>query len=261
MKAVALAFEEYGDADAPALLISHGFFASSRNWRQIARKLAEHFHIYLLDMRNHGDSPHVSVMDYPSMAADIEFFLDSQELSNANILGHSMGGKAAMWLALSRPEYINKLIVADISPFSYRHSFDNLIQTLKQLPLEELTNRKQADRLLSSAIPESSFRQFLLQNLVLKEGKYSWRIDLDVFAQTADNIIAFPDTDGLNIYLDKVLFLAGEKSNYIDQQSVKKLFPNAVIKTIDGAGHWLHAEQPELFCDAVNEFLHESNHV
>lgn len=254
-KAVPLAFEEYGDPNAPALLILHGFFASSRNWRQIVRKLVEHYHIYLLDMRNHGVSPHDSIMDYPSMAADIELFLGSRQLLKANILGHSMGGKAAMWLALSRPECIYKLIVADIAPFSYRHSFDNLIQALKQLPLAELTNRKQADSLLSGAIPESSFRQFLLQNLVLKDGKYSWRIDLDIFAQTADNIIAFPDTDGFNIYLDKVLFLAGEKSNYIDQQSVKKLFPNAEIKTIDNAGHWLHAEQPELFCDAVNEFL------
>lgn len=256
-KAVTLVFEEYGDSNASTLLILHGFFASSRNWRKIARKLSVNYRIYLLDMRNHGESVHSEIMDYPSMAADIELFIDIQQLAKANILGHSMGGKAAMWLALSRPECINKLIVADIAPLSYRHSFDNLIQALKLLPLEKLTNRKQADSLLSGAIPESSFRQFLLQNLVLKDGKYSWRIDLDVFAQTADNIIAFPDTDGFNTYLDKVLFLAGAKSNYIDRQSVKKLFPNAEIKTIDNAGHWLHVEQPELFCDAVNEFLRE----
>ena len=205
-KAQALVFEEYGQATQPALLILHGFFASSRNWRKIARKLAENLHIYLLDMRNHGDSPHDAIMDYPSMAADIELFLDSQQLNRANILGHSMGGKAAMWLALSHPERINKLIVADIAPVSYRHSFDNLIQALKQLPLDKLTNRKQADSLLSGPIPESSFRQFLLQNLVLKEGKYSWRIDLDVFSNTADDIIAFPGHliviagDGLHQY-------------------------------------------------------------
>ena len=160
-----------------------------------------------------------------------------------------------MWLALTHSERINKLIVADIAPVSYRHSFDNLIQALKQLPLEQLTNRKQADSLLSGAIPESSFRQFLLQNLILIEGKYTWRIDLDIFANTADNIIAFPDTSVINAYADKVLFLAGETSNYIDQQSVDNLFPNAAIKTIAGAGHWLHAQQPDTFCDAVNEFL------
>ncbi len=254
-KAVSLAYEEYGDAGTPALVILHGFFASTRNWRQIARKLAEYYHIYLLDMRNHGESVHDTIMDYPSMAADIELFLEKQQLSRANLLGHSMGGKAAMWLALSHPERINKLIVADISPLSYRHSFDNLIQALKQLPLAELTNRKQADSLLSGAIPELSFRQFLLQNLILSEGKYSWRIDLDIFANSADNIIAFPDTQGVSPYLDKVLFLAGASSNYVDQESVYQLFPNAEIQTIAGAGHWLHAQQPEAFCDAVTVFL------
>lgn len=254
-KAVSLAFEEYGNTAAPDLVILHGFFASSRNWRQIARKLAEQYHIYLLDMRNHGESEHNAIMDYPSMAADIELFLDKQQLSRAHILGHSMGGKAAMWLALSSPERINKLIVADISPLSYRHSFDNLIQALKQLPLEQLTNRKQADSLLSSSIPDLSFRQFLLQNLLLKEGKYNWRINLDIFANTADNIIAFPDTQGLSPSLEKVLFLAGETSDYVDQESVYQLFPNATIEIIAGAGHWLHAQQPDAFCDAVHAFL------
>lgn len=254
-KAQTLAFEEYGLATEPVLIILHGFFASSRNWRSIARNLADEFHVYLLDMRNHGESAHNAIMDYPSMAADIELFLDSQHLSKANILGHSMGGKAAMWLALTQPERINKLMVADIAPVSYRHSFDNLIQALQQLPLEQLSNRKQADSILSSAIPEPSFRQFLLQNLVLEEGKYVWRIDLDIFARTADNIIAFPDTEALNAYQDKVLFLAGETSNYMNQDSVETLFPKAEIKTIEKAGHWLHAEQPEAFCGVVKHFL------
>ncbi|OQK18462.1 alpha/beta hydrolase [Methyloprofundus sedimenti] len=253
-KAINLAFEEYGESTAPALLILHGFFASSRNWRQIARKLAEYQHVYLVDMRNHGASAHDSIMDYPSMAADIELLLDKQQLAKVNILGHSMGGKAAMWLALSRPERINHLIVVDIAPVSYRHSFDNLIRALQLLPLEQLTNRKQADNLLSAAIPESSFRQFLLQNLVLKEGKYIWRIDLDIFAKTANNIIAFPDTNALSPYPDKVLFLAGETSNYVAKENVYNLFPKAEIKTIAKAGHWLHAEQPDAFCDAVKAF-------
>lgn len=258
IKAISLEFEQYGEPLSPALLILHGFFASSRNWRQIAKKLAENHHVYLLDMRNHGNSAHDPIMDYPSMAADIALFLDSQQLGSANILGHSMGGKAAMWLALIQPERINKLIIADIAPVSYRHSFDNLIQALKQLPLKQLANRKQADTLLSNAIPESGFRQFLLQNLILKEGKYCWRIDLNIFAQTADNIIAFPDASALSVYTDRVLFLAGETSSYIEQHSVIKLFPKAVIKTIAKAGHWLHAEQPDKFCDEVNIFLAEN---
>ncbi len=252
---LALAFEEYGEPTAPALLILHGFFASSRNWRQIARKMAEHYHVYVIDMRNHGGSIHSPTMDYPSMAADIELFLDIQQLTSTNILGHSMGGKVAMWLALSRPERINKLIVVDIAPVSYRHSFDNLILALKQLPLEQLTNRKQADDLLAVAIPEASFRQFLLQNLVLKKGKYFWRIDLNIFFQTADNIIAFPDTDTISAYQGNVLFLGGETSDYIVKESVYNLFPNAEIRMIAKAGHWLHAEQPKEFCEAVCAFL------
>lgn len=256
-KGISLAFDEYGDLNAPVLIILHGFFASSRNWRQIARKLKEHYHIYLLDMRNHGESEHNSIMDYPAMAADLELFLDSRQINKANILGHSMGGKAAMWFALSHSERVNKLLIADISPVSYRHSFDNLIQALQDLPLEKLTNRKQADDLLSAAIPESGFRQFLLQNLILNDGKYCWRINLNIFSDTADNIIAFPNTDEVSPYLDKVLFLAGETSNYIDQDSVSQLFPNEEIITIAKAGHWLHAEQPEAFCAAVNDFLLE----
>ncbi|NOQ65132.1 MAG: alpha/beta fold hydrolase [Methyloprofundus sp.] len=252
-KALSLVYEEYGEASAPALLILHGFFASSRNWRQIAKRLAERHHVYLLDMRNHGDSPHDPVMDYPSMAEDIVAFLKQQQLTKANILGHSMGGKVAMCLAFTQPDSINQLIVADISPTSYRHSFDNLIQALQELPLAALSNRKQADDLLAGPIPEASFRQFLLQNLVLKEGKYCWRIDLDIFAKTADNIIAFPEIDG--IYTEKVLFLAGGNSEYVKPDSVFSLFPNAEIKTIDNAAHWLHAEQPVEFCAAVNAFL------
>lgn len=252
---ITLAYDEYGQSGSPTLVILHGFFASSRNWRQIARTLAVHYHIYVLDLRNHGASGHYFVMDYPSMVEDVRLFLDEHHLGSAHILGHSMGGKVAMWFALIYPERINKLIVVDISPVSYRHSFDNLILALKQLPLDTLTNRKQADDLLSNAIPESSFRQFLLQNLILKENKYQWRINLDIFANNADHIIAFPETEEVDSYSEAVLFLAGETSSYITKASVSTLFPKAKIKTIMDAGHWVQAEQPQAFCLAVNEFL------
>ncbi|MDF1584244.1 MAG: alpha/beta fold hydrolase [Methyloprofundus sp.] len=254
-KAIPLHFEEYGQSSLPALLIIHGFFASSRNWRQIAKKLAGHYHVYVLDMRNHGESPHTEEMSYPEMAADIELFLDTHNLEAAHFIGHSMGGKALMWFALHHPERINRQVIVDISPVSYRHSFDNLISALQELPLEQLTNRKQADDLLSGPIPEASFRQFLLQNLVLKEGKYTWRIDLAIFAKTADNIITFPEVEELWSYTHDVLFLGGEMSDYIKEEAVYALFPNAQIKTIAGAGHWVHAQQPDAFCQAVVDFL------
>lgn len=254
-KAIALAFEEFGEPDAPALIIVHGLFASARNWRKIARELAKQRHVFVLDMRNHGASAHCVTMNYPAMAADMALFITSRELEKATILGHSMGGKAAMWLALSSPESVGELIVADIAPVSYRHSFDNIIQALIQLPLGQLSNRRQADEYLSDSIADSSFRQFLLQNLVLKEGRYQWRIDLEIFANTVDNIIAFPDTSNMSAYADKALFLAGGTSTYIDQKHIYPLFPHADIKIIAKAGHWLHAEQPEAFCNAVNDYL------
>ena len=193
MEAVELAFDELGSPDDTPIIILHGFFASSRNWRQVAEKLAARFHVYAPDMRNHGASPHHPIMDYPSMAADLLLFMDAQGLTTASLLGHSMGGKVAMWFALNHPDRMDKLIVADIAPISYTHCFNNLIQALKALPLHEISNRKQAELLLASHIPELGYRQFLLQNLVLKDGAYCWRIDLDIFLLMAPNISAFPN--------------------------------------------------------------------
>jgi len=255
MKEVKLAFEEYGDNANKPLILLHGFFASSRNWRQIAKKLAEHYHVYVLDLRNHGLSSHVEEMDYPLMAEDLRAFMDSQNLQMANILGHSMGGKVAMWFALNFPERVNSLLVADISPVSYQHSFDETINALKQLPLDQIVNRKQADDFLLPSIPELSYRQFLLQNLQLKEGQYSWRIDLDVFYRTADNIIAFPSVEGIKPFKGKTLFIMGGNSTYTDKTSINISFPDAEISTIKDANHWLHIDKPIDFLDEVIKFL------
>jgi len=255
MVAVELAFEELGNPGDAPLIILHGFFASSRNWRQVAEKLAVKFHVYVLDMRNHGASPHHPVMDYPSMAADLFLFMENRGMTTVSLLGHSMGGKVAMWFALNHPERMDKLIVADIAPVSYTHCFNNLIQALKALPLHEISNRKQAELLLASAIPELNYRQFLLQNLVLKDGAYCWRIDLDIFYQMAPNIIAFPSVEQLTPFTGKTLFLAGEDSGYVKAEEVKTLFPEATLSVIANAGHWLHVQQPGVFIEWVEKFL------
>ncbi len=255
MKTVQLAFEEFGNPDNAPLIILHGFFASSRNWRQIAEKLSVGFHVTVPDMRNHGASPHDPAMDYPTMAADLLDFIESRGMSSVNLLGHSMGGKIAMWLALNHPGIINKLIVVDIAPVNYAHSFDPLINALKALPLAEIVNRKQAEILLSSAIPEAGYRQFLLQNLVLDNGKYHWRVDLDIFFNTSANIAAFPDADHLTPYLKDTLFVAGEQSAYVKQADVCTLFPQATVIAIADAGHWLHVQQPAVFIALVQKFL------
>lgn len=255
METVDLAFEELGSPDNAPLIIMHGFFASSRNWRQVAEKLAAKFHVYVLDMRNHGASPHHPVMDYPAMAADLSQFMDARGLSTASLLGHSMGGKVAMWFALNYIERMDKLIVADIAPVSYTHCFNNLILALKALPLHEISNRKQAELLLESHIPELSYRQFLLQNLVLKEGAYCWRVDLDIFHRMSPNIAAFPDVGQITPFTGKTLFLAGEDSGYIKADDVSALFPDAALSVIANAGHWLHVQHPMVFIEQVEKFL------
>ena len=255
MTAIKLAFETYGDSANQPLIILHGFFASSRNWRQIAKKLADYYHIYVIDLRNHGLSPHSPEMDYPAMAADLTLFMDEHGLQTANIMGHSMGGKVAMWFALNNPQRIQSLIVADISPVSYQHSFDKTIQALKSLPLDKISNRKQADEYLSTDIAELSYRQFLLQNLYLKDGHYCWRVDLDVFYQTADNIIAFPSFESLSPFVDEVLFIMGGNSTYMNVHAIDACFPNAEIAVLEEANHWLHVDKPEEFCIKVLEFL------
>jgi esterase len=255
-QAVPLAFEAFEDAGSGRpLLILHGFFASSRNWRSIARQLAATRPVFVLDMRNHGASPHAASMDYPSMAADVLAFMDARGMASADVLGHSMGGKVAMWLALQQPQRVGQLLIADISPVAYSHRFDNTVLALKALPLAQLSNRKQAEEHLASAIADLHYRQFLLQNLVLENGHYRWRVDLDIFHRNAPFIVGFPDTSACLPYTKPVLFLSGEQSTYIQPYAIHALFPAAVIEVIAGTGHWLHAEAPQAFCAAVEQWL------
>ena len=255
MEAIELSYEELGDKKAPPLIILHGFFASSRNWRKIAERLSNKFHVYSLDMRNHGNSPQNELMDYPSMVADVLRFMDAHSLPFSHIMGHSMGGKCAMWLALNHPDRINKLVVVDIAPKSYQHSFSKMINALRNLPLDEIHNRKQAEAGLANEIPELEYRQFLLQNLILKEDRFSWRVNLDIFLRIAPNIIAFPDTQKLKPFNGETLFVAGETSNYVSSEDTLQLFPKAKFSVIAKVGHWLHVQQPQVFTELVENFL------
>jgi len=259
MKTVELVFEEFGSAtDSPPLIILHGFLASSRNWRIIAQTLSARFHVYVLDMRNHGSSPHTPIMDYPAMAEDVLFFLKQRGIKKTSLLGHSMGGKIAMWFALNYPGFMEKLIIADIAPVSYSHSFDATLAALRSLPLAEISNRKQAETLLAPAIPELSYRQFLLQNLILIDGHYAWRVNLNIFHQMAPNIAAFPNTETCIPYQGASLFIAGNDSNFVKAEAIYTLFPTAQLKTILHAGHWLHVQQPKIFIELVENFLSHS---
>ncbi len=260
---IELNYIEFGQSENPVIVILHGFFASSRNWRKIATLLADRYHVYALDLRNHGASGHHPNMGYPDMAEDVLAFLDTHRLSRPVLLGHSMGGKVAMWLALQHPERIGGLIVADIAPVCYQHDFNDTIQALLALPLSDIGNRKQAETLLAEAIPDRHLRQFHLQNLVLRQGHYQWRIDLHYFKNNAALITGFPDTQNVEPYRQSILVITGENSRYIFPDhagDLLKLFPKAEIHKIANTGHWLHVEAPYEFSQIIKDSLLVTTH-
>jgi len=242
---------EYGTHGSP-LLIAHGLFGSARNWGVLSKRLAQSRQVTAIDMRNHGASPWFDNQNYRDMAADL-----AAEIENtSDVLGHSMGGKAAMILALTQPEKVSRLIVADIAPVPYGHSQMHLIDAMRGLDLSNITSRKEADIQLAEHIAETQVRAFLLQSLDLKGAKPRWMLNLDVLAAEMPEIIGFPDIQAQ--FEGRVLFLTGGVSDYVlpaHHARIKTLFPNAEFRQIEGAGHWLHAEYPREFEAEVTAFL------
>ncbi|MES9969759.1 MAG: alpha/beta fold hydrolase [Candidatus Thiodiazotropha sp.] len=254
---VSLHCRELGDPKRPTLCLLHGLFGSANNWMGIVKYLADDFHIIAPDLRNHGRSPHHDCMDYKVMAGDLLQLLDDLAVSEVSLLGHSMGGKVAMWLALQQPERIEKLVVADIAPVAYTHSFANIFQGLKAVPLDEIQQRDAAEQRLAEWVVDKGVRQYLLQNLVKQPGGWSWRFNLEVLRKAIPDLIGFPQP-GRRIYAGEVLFIHGERSDYVTdayRETISQLFPHFRKRMLHGAGHWLYAEQPQLFAQAVKSFL------
>src|SRR6056297_1932446 len=265
-----LFFRTFGDG--PPLIILHGLYGSSDNWVSIGRQLSENFQVYLLDQRNHGQSPHSPQHNYHLLKEDLRAFLDQQSIDKAIILGHSMGGKTAMFFAVDYPDRINNLIVVDISPQSYKETNSNqllghstIINAMYNVDFTQVKNRRDIDTILSSAIPSKRVRQFLLKNVSrTKDNHFAWSLNLESISNELENIMYGLDTvkfkDGNGITGFPILFIKGEQSDYIttkDKKAIETIFPFAEIKTIPDAGHWLHAEQPELFIKTVQNFLTE----
>ena len=247
----------------PAVIILHGLFGSASNWRSIANKLADEFTVYTLDVRNHGDSPWADSMDYLDMADDVAHFVAQHQIDSPTIIGHSMGGKIAMTVALNHPEMLGKLVVADIAPKAYSHGgyHKYYIDNMLKLDLEQLQSRKEAEFYLIKQLNEPKpVIQFLLQNLVFKDNRYKWRINLNSLAQNLSAIMGeIPSSESSNHIS---LFLHGENSNYVqstDHTMINSLFKQASIQGIANAGHWLHAEQPVEFIRKVRGFLSDSS--
>ena len=240
----------------PPLVILHGLFGSGTNWRTLARQFAESFDVILVDARNHGRSPHAPAHSYVDMSADLLHTMDCANVQSAHLLGHSMGGKTAMWTALTAPSRVRSLLVADIAPVTYDRVLGDELSLLQNLDLNRVRRRADADEQLAEHIAEAGLREFLLQNLVLSEGRASWRLNLTAIAQASATLVAFPDTE--QRYTGTTRFVDGGASNYIQashEPQIRRLFPNATHKTIDGASHWLHAEQPQQFFAIASQHM------
>lgn len=260
---VSLNFTKHAATGAGAgtpLLMVHGLLGQGRNFGTLAKGFSAERDVYVVDMRNHGDSPWDERMDYPAMAEDLAAF-GAQEIGTAPVVfGHSMGGKAAMRLALDRPEAVAGLIVADIAPVAYTHSHATEIDALRGLDLDVLTKRSEADAALKETVPDAMLRAFLLQNLRISGGEIARRSNLDVLAGAMGDLVGWTDEPGQTPYDGETLLVAGGASTYVQEKHepmIRTLFPKARIMRIPDAGHWIHAEKPKEVQEIAENFLKE----
>lgn len=243
------------------VVILHGLFAASDNLLTLGKALAEQYRVHLLDLRNHGQSPQTSALDYNVMARDVLDYMDDQNIDHAALIGHSMGGKTAMQVAIESPERIIALIVADIAPVQYSPGHEHILEGLQELAENPVSSRQAADEVLSKWIDDWGVRQFLIKNLRRADNGSSeleWRFNFEAIKANYLNILAAPYGGR---YDKAVLFIAGARSDYIlpeHKEQTQKLFPKAQLKIIPETSHWLHAEKPEVFNAMCARFLQQS---
>ena len=241
----------------PPLIILHGLFGSLDNWHSIAGRLAAHFQVFTVDQRNHGRSPHSPHMNYQLMAEDLREFMQAQHLATVRLLGHSMGGKTAMQFALAHPEKVVKLVATDIAPRAYLPLHQAIFDALLALDLSAFQTRGQVNKALARAIPNASLRLFLLKSIgSLPDAGLFWKTNIRGIFENSDNLRT--GLTATTAFGGPTLFIRGETSEFIqdnDTPYILRLFPAATIRTIPGAGHWVHIDAPEPFLRAVLEFL------
>jgi len=248
-----LSYKQLGHGEPLVLL--HGLFGAGDNWLSVAPALAERFQVFLPDLRNHGNSPHHAVMDYPLMAADVDRLLAAVGLAEASVIGHSMGGKVAMQLACDFPHRVKKLVVVDIAPRTYPPVHEDILDAMLALDLPSLKSRQQIEDALAADIPSLSLRRFLLKSVGRDDrGVFSWKMNVRGIAENYMRLAAVARRP----FSGPTLFIRGGKSHYItdaDELEIRRQFPAAEIRTIEAAGHWVHTDAPEDFMRLVLSFL------
>lgn len=242
----------------PPLLILHGLLGSSRNWRSVAQSLAANYSVLTVDLRNHGQSPHADESGFAHMVADVQALLRKHQIPKVHLLGHSLGGKVAMAVALTHPDLLYSLIVVDIAPVPYHDRYSAILDSLRAIRIDEAPSRSAVDRELTRSIPDPGLRQFLLTNLTAMARGYRWAANLDALQQSLPELRSFPPLANTARFKKPALFVSGARSDYVrehHQAGIRQLFPAASFVTIDGAGHWPHIENPDSFLAAINAFL------
>ena len=248
-----LNYMTFGDEKSPPVMIVHGLYGSGRNWGVIAKRLSDQFFVITVDLRNHGDSPWLDTHNYHVMADDLVEVINSLNIK-PNIIGHSMGGKAAMVLALKRPNLVRSLIIADIAPVKYEHDQSQFIEAMQKVDLSKVEKRSDATLALSKFVEDKSLQNFFTQSLDIKAKR--WKLNLKVLRSEMSEILSFPKIE--SEFSGHSLFLKGEKSDYIKPEHrklIKSLFTKARFATFKEAGHWLHAEKPREFESAARLFF------
>jgi esterase len=252
-----LFFREYGGSDGPPVVLVHGLFGSLENLAVLATKLADQFKVYSVDLPNHGRSPHSPSISLRTLANDLGQWLNEQNLHSAHFVGHSLGGKTVMELALTSPQRCLKLAVLDIAPVTYRPHHQAIFQGLMSIDLSRLTSRRNADDLLKPYVDDAAVRAFLLKNLVKTDIGFSWRMNLPVLWHDYQALIA-SNIEPAEPFKGEVLFVKGSDSPYIQEQhraAILARFPNAKLRIIENTGHWLHAEKPRVIANLLARFL------
>ena len=240
------------------LLILHGLFGSATNWRSMARKLADRHAVHALDLRNHGASPWADTMTYTEMADDVRHYIEQHDLGAVTVMGHSMGGKTAMALALAFPDRVERLVVVDIAPRSYHDSLSSYAQAMRGIDLMAAASRGEVQRQLQALLPDASVAPFLVQNLVPRDDHFDWRINLAAISASMLDLTGFPAELQERVFDKPTAAIAGALSDYVpggNTQSFRPMFPRIEIEVIDGAAHWVHADKPQAFFEAVQRAL------